>query len=87
MRIWVFIYRYRGRRSGVQGYPQLLSKFKANMGCLRRSLKSQTKPQANNKRVVKGGGVSDSGKNELTSSRNAVEDEKDLVSKNEGKQY
>lgn len=55
------------------------------MGCLS-SLKSQTKPQANNKRVVKGG-VSDSGKNELTSSRNAVEDEKDLVLKNEGKQY
>lgn len=82
-----FIYRYRGRRSGVQGYPQLLSKFKAKMGCLSETQSKKTKqnPKLTTKEQLKG--YSDSGKNELTSSRNAVEDEKDLVSKNEGKRY
>lgn len=66
MRSWVFIYRFRGRRSGVQGYPQLLSKFKANMGCLKCSPKeNKQNPKLTTKEQLKG--VSDSGKDELTS--------------------
>lgn len=49
------------------------------------SKRKQTKPQANNKRAIKGG--LRQWERWANFSRNAAEDEENLVSKNEGKQY